>query len=566
MKKSSYKKVISLVLVFIMLISTPIVAAQTAKTDSISRANLKFDEMKYEHIEYDEVKKLLDELKDILDKNDEDAYYKWDQSYYQLYCKVNTMVEIAQLHYMLDMNRQDYFKEYLYSMDLVGKMKTSYAEIFESDDAQYSKNMDKYYKLTIERSKLVDEYYSQELNTKIEKDHKQMTIVDILHDTSLTNEQVYKLYDKWYTAYNEKVGKILLSLVKVDNQIAKIQGFNTYVECVYHSYSRDYTPQQAETFIKNVKEVVPPTYAKLFKSNLVASYILEGYSAKNDEDLLKDVDEGFISKFPQLQEAFNYMKTYQLYDIDYRSGKATGGFTKYFLTFQEPFIVLNYGSAYQTALSFIHEFGHYFSYYQIGTNAGGLDLDETYSQSLELLAMPYYSSILKNDKYGRAAKVYTVGSMLEAIIQGCLYDEFLREVYKNPDITVQQMNELYSKLATAYGLKVDGRSWCNVAHNFEAPFYYISYSVSAVTAMEVWNKALNNEEDGMKTYLKLIKAGKDNTFINSIKEAGIESPMEKATLEKVMASIENYFSIKENKMKETQTEEVKASETEKQAA
>ena len=550
MKKRSLKQIISLVLVFIMLISTPIVEAQTTKTDSISRANLKFDEMKYEHIEYAEVQKLLDELEEILNKNDEEAYYKWDQSYYQLYCKVNTMIEIAQLHYMLDMSKQEYFKEYLYSMDLIGKMRTNYAEIFEDENAQYSKNMDKYYKLTIERSKLVDAYYSQEMNTKVEKDNKSMTIVDILHDTTLTNEQVYKLYEEWYTIYNKKVGEILLNLVKIDNQIAKIQGFDTYVECVYHSYSRDYTPQQAETFIKNVKEIVPTTYAKLYKSNLVASYILEGYSCKDDESLLKDVDEGFISKFPQLQEAFEYMKKYQLYDIDYRSGKTTGGFTKYFLTFQEPFIVLNYGSAYQTALSFIHEFGHYFSYYKIGTNAGGLDLDETYSQALELLAMPYYNEIFKNDKYSKAAKVYTVGSMLEAIIQGCLYDEFLREVYKNPNITVEQMNELYSKLATAYGLNVDGRSWCNVAHNFEAPFYYISYSVSAVAAMEIWNQSLNNEEDGMQAYLKLVEAGKSNTFIKSVKAAGIASPMERASLEKVMTSIEKYFEPTENQTTE----------------
>ena len=117
MKKRSLKQIISLVLVFIMLISTPIVEAQTTKTDSISRANVKFDEMKYEHIEYAEVQKLLDELEEILNKNDEEAYYKWDQSYYQLYCKVNTMIEIAQLHYMLDMSKQEYFKEYLYSMD-----------------------------------------------------------------------------------------------------------------------------------------------------------------------------------------------------------------------------------------------------------------------------------------------------------------------------------------------------------------------------------------------------------------------------------------------------------------
>ena len=539
MKSNSFKQlIISLLITIIIGVQT--YAAETIEKTQISRANLTLLEMQYEHIEYAEVESMMNLLDEIMQREDEEAFYKWDDEYYALYCKLNTMIQVAQLKYQLNMNQAEYFEEYLYSIDLLGKMKTAYVEIFEEEEDKLSYDMTKYYELSVKRARLVDEYLAQELQVTIVVDGKEKTLVELAQDTSLTDKDFIKLYDKWYTAYNQKVGEILLELVKIDNQMAQIQGYKTYAESAYDSYSRDYTPQEIKQFISYVKEIIVDVFLSLYNDSVVSSYVLEGYTYESDDKLLEVIREGFISHKKELQEAYDYMLKYQLYDIESRENKISGGFTIYFDEWAEPYIVLNYAEPYETALTMIHEFGHYYSYYAIGNNEGGLDLDETYSQGLELLAMQYYDNIFGDSKYSKAAEIYTVENMLAAIIQGCLYDEFLQKIYQNPNITVEEMNKVYVELAKEYGIKVDERSWCMVAHNFQMPYYYISYSVSAVAALEIWTQSLE-QKTGLDIYLKLVQMGDTYSFIESLKEVGLNNPLEKETINKVAEAVRKYF-------------------------
>ena len=548
MKKNRLKQIIAGILVWVV-IAVPVFSAEILEESNTTRANLKLVDMKYEHIEYKEIQSILDKLQGI-DKSLKEEVLKCEEEFYELYCKVSTMIQISKLNYQLNTDKSKYFEEYLYSLDLLGKMKSAYAEAFTYEEENLSDELNEYYDLSIKRSKLVDEYTSKQTTLTIDVNGKKLELADLVKDTSLDSKEFEKLYDQWYTAYNKAVGEILLKLIKIDNQMAKIKGFETYAESAYKSYLREYSPEETKIFIANVKNTIPPIFKQLYMSNITADYLLQQYTYQNNDELLSAIDNGFISKHEKLQKAYEYMVNYELYDIDARNNKESGGFTTYIDQYLEPFMVLNYQSHYQTALTFIHEFGHYFSYYQIGANQGGLDLDETYSQALELLAMPYYSEIFKNDKYSKAAKVYTIESLLGAIIQGCLYEEFLNKIYMNPEITVEDMNQIYEELAKGYGLSVDNRSWCTVTHNFEMPYYYISYSISAVAAFEIWAKSLDQEERGMETYFKLVEAGKDYSFIESLKEAGLSSPFELKTLEDTVNSVQMYFGLKDKTSQE----------------
>lgn len=545
MKRNKLKQLVAGLLIWVIM-TGQVFSAQTLKESNVTRADLKLVDMKYEHIEYAQAQEILDRLENI-DEKQKDEIFKCEEEFYELYCKVSTMIQISKLKYQLNTNQNNYFKEYLYSIDLLGKMKRAYVDALGDEESNLSDELNKYYTLSIERSKLVDEYSSKQASVTIDVDGKQLGLADIIKSTSNDTKTFDKLYDKWYTAYNKSVGEIFLKLVKIDNEMAEIKGDTTYAESAYKSYSREYSPEDIKTFIAYVKKTVPKIFKQLYMSNIAADYVLQQYTYKNDDELLNDIDKGFISKNESLQKAYEYLIKYELYDIASRDNKELGGFTTYLEQYAEPFMMLNYQSQYQTALTFIHEFGHYFSYYQIGANQGGLDLDETYSQALELIAMPYYSEIFKSDKYSKAAKIYTIESLVGAIIQGCLYEEFLNIVYQNPDMTVDEMNKAYGKIAKEYGLTVDNRSWCLVAHNFEMPYYYISYSVSAVAAFEVWAKALQQEEQGIETYFKLIEAGRDHSFIESIEKAGLSSPFEQNALEDLVKSVEVYLGLNEQK-------------------
>lgn len=537
------KNIIIIFLVIILGI-TPIYAADQASLQETKRANLTIGQMTYEHIEYGEIEKLIEEAKSIINRDDQEAFYKWEENYYRLYCKLQFMIQLSHLRYELYTDETNYFDEYLYSVDLLGKMKTAYLSLFEEKES-LSDNMTAYYKLSIERDKLVESYYGQEIGVTIDLQGEKKNIIEVLSADSLSRAEKLEYYDKWYTDYNKAAGKIFLKLVNIDNEMAKLQGYDSYAAYAYKGYERDYTVEESRKFIESVKKLIPNLLRELYQVK-VDNNGLKGYTYQDEGSLLKTIEQTFISKYPALKEAYSYLNEYSLYDISARENKESGGFTVFLEAVNEPFILLNYNKPYQTVLSFIHEFGHYFSYFEIGTHQGGLDLDETYSQSLELLALPYYKDIFGSEDLGDEAGLYVIESLIQAIIDGCLYDEFLQKVYEHPVMTVEEMNELYVELAKGYGIKVDGRSWCNISHNFEMPFYYLSYSVSAVAALEIWEQSIGEQDRGIETYLDLIQAGRENGFVAALEKAGLRNPLDEEVLTRVIKDIEDYFIEDEN--------------------
>lgn len=541
MRKHSIKQLIIWGLI-IILIGSPVFGAETFSTVKTERANLTFQEMTYEHMQYSDIKALLDKARVIVKKNDIKAFYKWYTEYESVYRKLNTMIQIAQLSYQLNTDRTDYFQEYIYSIELLGKMQTGYADLFNDDS--FSKEMELGYQLSIQRKKLVDAYYNQEDDITVIVNGEEKHLIEILTSNALSTKEKIYYYDKWYTAYNQAVGEIFLELVKIDNQIAMLEGYDSYVAYMYDIYEREYTLEESKAFIENVKQLVPKIYMKLSKKAERAQYNLQSYSYEDEESLLDSIKEHFMNQDETLGEAYDYLIRYKLYDISTRDNKLSGGLTVYLDSYQEPFILINYSRPYQTVLTFIHEFGHYFSYFETGGHQGGLDLDETYSQAMELLAMPYSGAILGSETLGDEAQVYTMSSLLRAIIEGCLYEEFLQQVYENPNQTVQELNALYIKIAGEYGMSVDGRNWCQVPHNYEVPFYYFSYGISAVAALEVWEQSLN-QETGIQTYLNLIQVGRENHFLEALEKVGLSNPLEKETLERVIRCIADYLDMNE---------------------
>lgn len=83
------------------------------------------------------------------------------------------------------------------------------------------------------------------------------------------------------------------------------------------------------------------------------------------------------------------------------------------------------------------------------------------------------------------------------MIQGCLEDEFQQAVYAQPDMTLAEMNALYSRLKAKYRVQPLGESdgsWVAVPNTYHAPLYYFSYAVSMTTALELWSTAKRDED------------------------------------------------------------------------
>ena len=51
------------------------------------------------------------------------------------------------------------------------------------------------------------------------------------------------------------------------------------------------------------------------------------------------------------------------------------------------------------------------------------------------------------------------------------------------------------------------------------------------------------EENGIEGYLTLVEAGNEHSFIESLEASGLNNPLEKETLNKVVKAIKNYFEV-----------------------
>lgn len=538
MRRNRYKKLI------VWLVTFTLLGSISLQAKIVKRSDISFRDMQYERVEDADVDYLLDIGKKALETKDDKLISDWETAYLTLYFKLTNNIQLAHLYYELDHTDTYFYNEYMYCLALVGKMKSEYLALTE--EKTVSEEMQQYYELKSKGQELVDLYNSYYYGTKIEYQGKEMNLTDILKSQDIDVEKKKELvYGPWYDQYNQQCGEVFLKLVKNDIAAAKAIGVNSVAEYKYQNYSRDYTPSQAKEFYKAVKAYAPPIYKELkAKSDKMRLNLLQ-YSYKDAGKLLQTVGTVFANEYPVLKESYDYLLKYELYDILTSSNKSPGGFTTYLSGYNEPFISLNYEADYQTLSSFIHEFGHFNYEYYTGGTCQSLDLGEVYSQGLELLAFPYHKKMLGSIEKSKEMQVVIMSDMVRGIIDGCVFDEFLQTVYANPNMTVQELNDLYGKISKEYGLEVDNRDWVEVEHNFVSPFYYISYAMSAISSLEIWQKAQVNEQNGMEIYIKLIDSGKDLTFQEALRAVGLSNPFEEKTVKEVMETIGTYFEIGE---------------------
>jgi oligoendopeptidase F len=143
----------------------------------------------------------------------------------------------------------------------------------------------------------------------------------------------------------------------------------------------------------------------------------------------------------------------------------------------------------------------------VGNSTGeNLDLAEVDSQALVLLMFDQYENF-----YGKLADEARSAMLVDAmfsLISGCMEDEFQQDVYETPGMTLDQINALYKKLAVEYGLDEVygylGTEWVQIPHTFQMPFYYISYAVSMLPALELLKLAHSDKDAAQTAYFSIM--------------------------------------------------------------
>ena len=505
-----------------------------------------------------------DKLEELAAGEDADAIIKTYDELYAECEELETLYSVVYVMYAADVTNDYYSDEQLYSYDKLQKCSDRLcgicrqitegpcAEQFKKhvgDDAfrefaEYEVMTKREKKLVKEEKKLVDEYYNiidaSDKDTYKYKGKEwtfEMISGEAGEELSISDYDGYvEIYDGLLKKTNDKAGPIYLKLVKIRSELADIEGYDNFAAYAdEEEYCRDYTEDDIEQLHKDVKKISQP-YFDNYYSSAESDGVLPHMSTKK---LLSNLQKYSALVDDMASDSAQQMIDENLISIGDEDGRQDGAFTTYIRKTNRPFISMTL-DVQRDFIVLSHEFGHFVEYNNetpdnILTDKDNIDLAEIASNGFEGLLTNYYDDIFKSS--AETARKDTIGELLENVIDGCVEDEFQRAIYKNPDMTLDEVNELYSDIYAEYNSWAEGDpgySWVYIGHTFESPMYYISYTVSALAALQIWNQSNKNFDKAVNTWEKIIAEGTYNqTYLDVIGKCGLIKFTEKGAVKKI---------------------------------
>lgn len=489
------------------------------------------------------------------------------QQYDKLYTDIeelDTLYAVIYVMYSTDVTNDYYSEEQLYSVEEYQKCSDRLCEVCKgitegpcaeafrnhvgeeafAEFAEYDVLTKRQKEILKEETKLVDEYYdildASDKTTYSYNDEDwtfDMITGEEGEELSISDYEGYvDIYDGLLEKTNAKAGPIYLKLVDLRTEFAKEAGYDNYAAYAdTEEYNRDYTEEQVRQLHKDAK-----TVAKAYYDNYYSSYEANTSMPDMTEKKLLDNLLKYSSRVDDMAGASAQQLTGEkLITMGEEAGRQDGAFTTYIRKAGCPFISMSL-SGNQDFITLSHEFGHFVEYnnekmQNILTDKDNIDLAEIASNGLQGLMTCFYDDIFKGQ--AKAAKKITVGTLLENVIDGCVEDEFQRAVYKNPDMDLEELNKLYADTYAQYNTWAaddPGYGWVFISHNFESPMYYISYTVSALAALQIWDQSNRSFDRAVKTWEKFISYGTYNrTYLDTVERCGLVKFTEKGAVNRI---------------------------------
>lgn len=492
---------------------------------------------------------------DAADKSVTDARAAIDTSSTATIAAINSMTS-----YLNDVGACLNYAYVEYNKDTQGEYADIYLEYSSKYNELYAEYVDVCY-AALER--YPGEIFGEEDEAFIREQHD-MTSGNYVELSNRADELLTEYYAATAeptAASAEEIAPILIELVEVNNELAENAGYDSYVDYAYDGYDRDYDSEDADRLCGYVKRYLAPltqdVYYAAGKAALNVSSLSPAVSAAAGAEIDRNMGavESLAAEIgPDMSEALSYMRECDLHytaTAENDPNATQGAFTTYLSAFDAPYIYQYCTGGYSDLMTFVHEFGHFTSYYVHGANStSNLDISEIHSQANELLFYDYLDDI-----YGEATADYIIyedlfSKLYFSVIMGCVYDEFQRELYAAPRsyTTAEAISDLYERLINEYdaawygdlvnavqgvnygeGYDFNRYWWTQVTHTFASPLYYISYAVSAIPALSIWQTAETTEggrEEAIRAYDSILLDGgaAGVSFTSALNAARVPSP------------------------------------------
>lgn len=545
----------------------------TSRYQSKEHSHLTFEEMNMLAYDQDKLYKDIEEITALTEAAGESGEALEEERVLGLYeeiieeiTKVETCHALSQIVYYRDVfdeeggrKQQEVLEDAIDMQDkaysaLSGVCRSPYKESMETvlesavveSLAEYEEMTEEEKALYLKQNSLEQEYEQAAQEDYVFEYGGEEWTFERLADESLTLERdsYIDIYQGLYREKNSVLGEIYLELVRLRTEQARQKEYESYAEYAYDArYVRDYSLEDVKGLFTEIKKGVVPAFADIqevyYSMDFSPVYDLPLTTA---QERLAKVRNYLDEVDLELAEAFDYMETYRLYDMDSAEGKADTGFTIKLPYYNDAFIFDSPYEHYFDYTTAIHEFGHYnYMFHNVEDillEQNNIDLCEIHSQGLEMLYYEYQDEILAGEA-GDLFQFLEVYQMAQNTVQAALISEFEIKVYENPNMTLEDMNKLYLNLSRKYGIYYDSRmteiySWVDISHIFSSPCYYIGYATSAFSALDLLTLSEKNRHEAVEKYMELTTLPTYAPYCEAIEYVGLRDIFEKGIPKAIM--------------------------------
>lgn len=422
-------------------------------------------------------------------------------------------------------------------------------------------------------NKLSSQYTQLLAAAKIDFEGEERTLSQLGPFMQHTNRDMRKRASEAYYGFladhEEELDRIYDDLVKVRTKIAKILGFQNFVELGYaRMYRTDYNAEMVANYRKQVLDYIVPVATELRNRQKARigveklAYYDENFEYATGNPTPKGDAEWIINHgktmYKELSnetdEFFNFMLDNELLDLVAKKGKAGGGYCTYIENYKAPFIFSNFNGTSGDIDVLTHEAGHAFQVYESRKfeipeyNWPTYEACEIHSMSMEFFTWPWMKLFFKED----ADKYYFshLSSALLFLPYGVSVDEYQHYVYENPEASPEERKTAWRNIERKYLPHRDyedndylerGGFWQRQGHIYNSPFYYIDYTLAQICALQFWKRARDNRQEAWEDYVNLCQQGGSKSFLDLVEVANLTSPFADGCVQGVINEIQAWL-------------------------
>ena len=422
---------------------------------------------------------------------------------------------------------------------------------------------------------LVSKYQQVYGGALVELDGKQLTIPQLgpyKEDLDpAVRRAAYEAEAGYFDAHRDELDALYTKIVKNLNQQAKVLGYKDYSELSYVRMNRiGYGAKEIKAFRDQVANDVVPLLQKVMAMRAKRTGIehpaftdlpvmfkdgnpkpIPGYKARMDAARTM-----YHELSPETAEFIDFMQDNELFDVESRPGKMSGGYMTSLPSYKAPFIFANWNNTSGDVDVLTHECGHAFEGYvaerdphvPADLECPGMESAEMHSMAMEFLTAPWHHLLFgkDTDKY---ALLHAEDSFV-FLAYGCEVDEFQHIMYQNPDLTPDQRNAEWLKLEKKYRPWIDfdnlpfygrGAGWQRQLHIYECPFYYIDYCLSTMAALQFFLLSLTDHKDAWERYLRLVRRAGLASYTELLETAGLKVPFEDGSIKGIAQQMTDWL-------------------------